>query len=250
MDHSEGGRSFSEKLIRLPHSYQINDRSRPLPVSEYSRAYYNLPETGFVFCALNTWYKITPDIFTVWMKLLTQVKSSVLWLYEPSAMARANLVNEASKRGVDPERLIFAPFATQVEHLLRYKHADLFLDTSPVCGHTTASDALWCTVPVVTIARNSFASRVAAGLLQSVGLPELAVGTLKEYETLALDLAMNPARLKALKTHLEKGRMSFPLFDCDATTRALEAAYVYAAALHRNKVPPCAFALDDKLQVR
>ncbi len=234
---------FAEQLIRLPHSYQINDRKRPLPTRALSREAYGLPAQGFVFCDFNNAYKITRDVFAVWMRLLQAVAGSVLWLSEADAGATANLRQEAQAYGVDAARLIVAKTAPQEEHLQRYRHADLFLDTSPVCGHTTSSDALWCGVPVITLAGESFVSRVAAGLLHAVGLPDLVAGDLAAYEALALALACDKTRLQQLRQHLENGRMRFALFDATATARALEAAYSQAAELHRQGIAPKAFSV-------
>lgn len=234
---------FSERLIRLPHSYQINDRKRPLPLGTPTRKACGLPEKGFVFCDFNNSYKLTPELFDVWMRLLNAVDGSVLWLYERNGESTANLKREAGKRGVDPARIIFAATAPQATHLARYRHVDVFLDSFPVGGHTTASDALWCGVPVVTMAGESFVSRVAASLLHAVELPELVTADLASYEALALALARDPERLRRLRQHLENGRMRFPLFDSIATTRALEAAYLHAVELHRGGQAPQAFAL-------
>jgi predicted O-linked N-acetylglucosamine transferase (SPINDLY family) len=234
---------FSECLIRLPHSYQINDRKRALPENALPRSAYGLPDGAFIFGEFNNAYKITRDVFNVWMRLLVAVEGSVLWLYEKNPEATANLRREAEKQGVNPSRIVPALPLPQSEHLQRYRHADLFLDTSPVCGHTTASDALWCGVPVVAIAADSFISRVAASLLCAVGLSELVTTDLAAYEALALALARDPKRLEGLRRHLEEGRMRFPLFDSLASTRALEAAYAHAAKLHRSGHAPQAFTL-------
>jgi protein O-GlcNAc transferase len=240
---------FSENLIRLPHSYQINDRSRPLPEEGKTRAEYGLPEEAFVFCAFNQAYKITPQVFDVWMRLLAAVEGSVLWLYENVAEASANLRKEAEKCGIAPERLIFAPMAPLGEHLARYRQVDLFLDTFPVCGHTTASDALWCGVPVVAMQGESFASRVAASLLQAVGMSELVTADLAAYESLALALACDPKRLQSLKRHLASQRMELPLFDAALTTRAIEAAYREAARRHEKGMAPAAFSVSETLDI-
>lgn len=216
---------FSERLIRLPHSYQINDRKRPLPAPT-PRAAQGLPETGFVFAAFNAPYKITPEIFAAWMRLLNATESSVLWLMD--SHATENLTREASAHGIASERLVFAKQTNLAEHLSRYHHADLFLDTAPVSGHTTASDALWCGVPVVALLGETFAGRVAASLLHAVELPQLVTESLDAYEALALSLAHDSEKRDALKHHLTENRMRFPLFDSEATTRALEAAYLHA----------------------
>jgi len=239
---------FSECLIRLPHSYQINDRKRVLPEKTKSRAEHGLPEKGLVFCDFNASYKITPEIFSVWMRVLSKIESSVLWLYNTQKDSIANLKQEAQNRNIDPARLVFAPHAPPAKHLERYLHADFCLDTSPVCGHTTASDALWCGVPVVTLAGEAFASRVAASLLTAVGLPELVTNDVAAYEKRALELAQNPDRLAQLKMHLQTKRMEFPLFDSRATTCAIEAAYAHAVKNHQAGKPPQPFTLTPKLE--
>jgi protein O-GlcNAc transferase len=240
-------KEFSERLIYLPDSYQINDRKRYLPAAALPRHTYGLPEEGFVFCGFNNGYKITPEIFDVWMRLLKAVPGSVLWLHATHNLVGDRLKLETEKRGVDPERVIFAPPIGINQHLARYFYADLFVDTFPVCGHTTASDALWCGVPVVTIAGEPFVSRVAASLLHAVGLPELITNNIEEYEALALRLAQDTGRLATLKKHLNDGRMEFPLFDSMATARQLEAAYLEAARLHRAGQPPKAFSIGRDL---
>jgi predicted O-linked N-acetylglucosamine transferase (SPINDLY family) len=232
---------FSEKLIRLPHSYQMNDRSRPLPKPATTRASYGLPEKGFVFCGFNRPYKITHDIFSAWMRLLKATPESVLWLYETNPEVSVNLRSEAQKQGIDPSRIIMAGRAPLAEHLARYAHVDLFLDTAPVCGHTTASDALWCGVPVITLSGDTFISRVAASLLHAVGLPELIMPNIEAYEAEALALARDPARLAKLHQHLADTRLACPLFDSLATTRALEAAYEQAATRHAAAQAPASF---------
>lgn len=216
---------YAEKIAYLPHSYQVNDRHRPLPAARPSRAECGLPETGFVFAAFNANYKITPEMFSAWMRLLGQVEGSVLWLFESNSWARRNLRSEAAARGVDPERLVFAGHQPLAQHLARIGNADLFVDTLPYNAHTTASDALWVGLPVVTLAGRSFAGRVAASLLTAAGLPELITTSLDEYETLALSLATTPARLARLRQKLERERLTAPLFDTPAFARHLEAAY-------------------------
>ena len=239
--------AFSERLIRLPHSYQMNDRKRPLPMEALPRTSYGLPETGFVFCDFNNSYKITPEIFAVWMRLLKAVEGSVLWLYETHPEATVNLESAAKEQGVDPARIIMAHAEPQATHLPRYLHADLVIDTFPVCGHTTTSDALWCGVPVLAMAGETFISRVAASLLHAVGLPELVASDIHAYEAMALELACGKERLLQLRQHLQQGRMQFPLFDSAATTRALEAAYVHMLERHRAGAAPQPFQVFPDL---
>jgi len=243
-------KKFTENLIRLPHSYQINDRTRAVPTEALTRSSYGLPEEGFVFCDFNNSYKIIPFVFDSWMRLLKAVEGSVLWIYETHPEATAKLKQIASEKGIDPTRIIPAPLVSQEEHMARYLRADMVIDTYPVVGHTTTSDALWCGVPVVTMAGETFISRVAASLLHAVGLPELVTTNLADYEALALSLARDPARLKQLRRHLAEGRMRFPLFDSMTTARAIEKAYLHAAELHDRGIHPRSFAVTDDLQIK
>ncbi|WP_454916814.1 tetratricopeptide repeat protein [Xanthobacter sediminis] len=234
----EAAANYDEKIVQLPDVYQPNDAQRIIADTALSRAACDLPEGAFVFCCFNNTYKITPAVFEVWMHLLDQVPGSVLWLFEANAAARDNLAYEAASRGIEPERLIFAPLLLSEDHMARYVHADLFLDTRPYNAHTTASDALWAGVPLVTCPGESFASRVAASLLHAVGLSELVAPSLAEYEALALALARDPARLAALKAHLLAVRTSAPLFDAARYTHGIEAAYRRMHALRCAGLAP------------
>ena len=216
---------FSEKLVHLPECYQPNDRKREIAEATPSRTECGLPEAGFVFACFNNSYKLTPEFFEVWMRLLREVPGSVLWLLQDNKWAADNLRREAQARGVAPERLVFAPRRKLPEHLARHRLADLFLDTLPCNAHTTASDALWAGLPVLTCAGRSLAARVAGSLLQAVGLPELVTHDLAEYEALALKLAREPGLLAGLRERLARNRLSTPLFDCERYARHLEAAY-------------------------
>jgi protein O-GlcNAc transferase len=184
-----------------------------------------LPESGFVFCCFNHNWKITPPLFDIWMRLLKQVDTSMLWLLEGNASIRANLRKEAEARGVAPERLIFATRTTPEQHLARQQLADLFLDTLPYNAHTTASDALWAGLPLVTTPGRSFPARVAASILKAAELPELIAEDLAAYEALALKLARDPAALNAIREKLKTSRDRVPLFDTARFTRNLEALY-------------------------
>lgn len=234
-------RHYAERIAYLPHSYQVNDRRRPLPKAIPARRDCGLPEHGFVFANFNANYKITPEVFSAWMRLLQQVEGSALWLFEGNAWARQNLCAEAAARGVDPGRLVFAGRLPLEQHLARIGNADLFLDTLPYNAHTTASDALWVGLPMVTATGRSFASRVGASLLNAVGLPELVAPSLGAYETLALQLARDPERLAALRLRLVEGRNSIPLFDTASFTRHLEAAYTRMWQLHLEGKAPETF---------
>jgi len=222
----ESERWYSESVVCLPDSYQCNDASRAWPGRTPTRAEAALPEQGFVFCCFNNVYKIMPDMFAIWMRLLNAVEGSVLWLLEDNETATGNLRREAESRGVSGRRLHFAPKLPPEDHLARHRLADLFLDTLPYGAHTTGSDALWMGLPLVACLGSAFAGRVPASLLHAAGLPELVAHSLSEYEALALKLARDPAALAALRAKLAGNRGSAPLFDTARFTRCLEAAYV------------------------
>ncbi len=218
-------RYYSEKIVYLPDSYQVNDSQRPISAKPCTRADEGLPDTAFVFCCFNLSYKITPPVFSSWMRILGQVEGSVLWFLENGPVTASNLRKEAARRGISPDRLIFAKRLPLAEHLARQKLADLFLDTSPYNAHTTASDALWGGLPVLTCMGDTFASRVAASLLRAVDLPELVAESQAEFEKLAVELAHDTQRLQALRQRLQQNRLTAPLFDTHLFTRHLEAAY-------------------------
>ena len=215
---------YSENIVRLPHSYQPNDRSRAIAAMP-GRAQAGLPEGAFVFCCFNNSYKIQPAVFDIWMRLLRDVPGSVLWLLEDNPSFARNIRREAAARAIAPERLVLAPRAGQGEHLARQRLADLFLDTLPYNAHTTASDALFVGLPLLTCLGTSFAGRVAASLLNAAGAPELVTKSLEEYERLALVLARDPPRLAALRNELTANRETSALFDVARFTKDLEAAY-------------------------
>lgn len=216
---------YTERVVHLPDCYQVNDARRQVSGRSFTRAELGLPETGFVFCCFNNNFKITPKIFDIWMRILHAVDGSVLWLIEDSAAAAANLCREAERRGIARTRLVFAPRIPQEDHLARQAAADLFLDTSPYNAHTTGSDALWAGLPVLTCPGESFASRVAASQLQTMGLPELIAPTFADYEARAINLATDSARLDAIKQKLKLHRASSPLFDLERFTLNIEAVY-------------------------
>jgi predicted O-linked N-acetylglucosamine transferase (SPINDLY family) len=221
----ESRRHYAEQLAYLPHSYQVNDRKRQVADRPFTRAELGLPADGFVFCCFNNTCKITPTTFDGWMRILRQVPGSVLWLLGDNETAQANLGREAEARGVAAARVVFAPCRPLAEHLARLRAAGLFLDTLPYNAHTTASDALWAGVPVLTCMGESFAARVAASLLNAVGLPELITTTPEQYEQLAVALARDPQKLGPLRDKLQRNRLTAPLFDTEAFTRHLEDAY-------------------------
>jgi predicted O-linked N-acetylglucosamine transferase (SPINDLY family) len=217
---------FSERLVHLPCSYQVNDRRREVSSPGPSRRDCGLPAEGLVLCSFNNSYKISPLFFDIWMRLLRAIPGSVLWLLEVNGLVRGNLCSEAEKRGVDATRLIFAPVVPPAEHLGRHRHADLFLDTLPCNAHTTASDALWTGLPVLTCRGNTFAGRVAGSLLAAIGMSELVTFSPADYERNALALARDSRRLADLRTGLQQNRDASVLFDLPRLTWNIEAAYV------------------------
>ena len=217
---------YSEKVVYLPNSYQANDRKRLISDKQFTKQELGLPENSFVFCCFNNNYKILPATFSSWMRILKEVEGSVLWLLQDNFLVIENLRKEALLQGINPQRLVFADRFPLSNHLARHHQADLFLDTFPYNAHTTASDALWTGLPVLTLMGQSFASRVAASLLNAIGLPELITNTQEEYESLAIELAMNPSKLAAIKLRLANNRLTYPLFDTPLFTKNLEAAYI------------------------
>ncbi|MFM8821579.1 MAG: tetratricopeptide repeat protein [Phenylobacterium sp.] len=236
---------YDEKIIRLPFAYQPNDDRRVIADETPTRAEAGLPETGFVFCCFNAGYKITPPVFEVWMQLLQAVPGSVLWLLGGDPGIETNLRREAVARGIDAGRLVFAPKAPLPNHLARHRLADLFLDTLPYNAHTTASDALFAGLPLVTCAGRSFAARVAASLLTATGLPDLATTTLKDYRDLALALARDPERLAGVRARLAANLPDAPLFDTDRTRRQVEKAYEIAWARQMAGLAPRSFDVPE-----
>lgn len=216
--------AFRERVVRLPVCYQPNDRTRTIGPTP-SRAACGLPEEGFVFCCFNAAYKIGPALFDRWCRLLQAVPGSVLWLLESHPEVPGNLRREALRRGVPPDRLVFSPRLPPPDYLARYRLAGLFLDTHPVGAHTTASDALWAGLPVLTLMGDGFASRVGASLLRAVGLEELAVASPAAYEAMALRLATDSTALTGFKARLAGQGAAAPLFDTDRFARDLEAAF-------------------------
>jgi predicted O-linked N-acetylglucosamine transferase (SPINDLY family) len=235
---------FTERLVYLPDCYQCNDDRRPIGDHAPSRAECGLPEEGFVFCCFNNPYKLTPDFFDIWMRLLGVVPGSVLWLLDDNPWAKANLGREASVRRVVPERIVFAPKLPLPGHLARHRPADLFLDTLPYNAHTTASNALWAGLPLVTCAGDTFAGRVAGSLLRAIGLPELVTNSLAEYEALALRLASGGDLLAALRARLARNKWTHPLFDTERFARNIEAAYRQMRETWRAGRPPAAFSVQ------
>jgi protein O-GlcNAc transferase len=232
---------FAEKIVRLPDSYQVNDTKRRISPHSPTRVEAGLPEHGFVFCCFNNVWKITPETFDIWMRLLERVEASVLWLLASHDGAEVNLRKEARARGVDPGRLAFAAPLPLEEHLARHRLADLFLDTLPYNAHTTASDALWVGLPLVTCEGVAFAGRVAASLLGALDLPELVTRDAGEYEAVALRLAREPRRLQELRDRLARNRLTRPLFDVERFRRHLESAYFEMWEIWQRGEPPRSF---------
>ena len=236
---------YSEQIMSMPHTYQPNDFMRVCTFTNDAREDHGLPSEGFVFCCFNNAYKISNDEFEIWMRLLRAVPGSVLWLLDANEFAKDNLRREAGLRGVSAERLVFAPRVSVPDHLSRHQHADLFLDTFNVNAHTTCSDALWAGLPVVTKLGRQFAARVSGSLLQAAGLPDLVCETADDYESLALELAQNPVRLKKIKSALTANKQALPLFDTKLYMRNFESLLIAALHRARNGLPPCRLSMDS-----
>jgi len=238
LDHAAG---YCERIAQMPHCYQPNDRHRPRPQPR-DRAHWGLPAEAFVFCCFNANYKITPPVFARWCALLRQVDDAVLWLFEANAQARGNLTAQAAAHGIAARRLYWAPNLPLDQHIARIGNADLFLDTLPVNAHTTASDALWAGVPLVTVLGDTFVSRVAASLVSAAGLPELVAADLQDYERIALGLARDRGRLATLRQRLEQQRERAPLFDAAAFAAAFEGLLTRMVERSRAGLPAAPLA--------
>jgi protein O-GlcNAc transferase len=236
---------YTEQVVYLPGCYQVNDSKRQATEHSRTRAEYGLPEQGFVFCSFNNNYKITEPMFNVWMQLLRDIPNSVLWLLEGNRFAATNLRREISQRGVAEQRVVFAPFVSTPDHLARYRVADLFLDTFPVNAHTTASDALWMGCPVLTMAGETFVSRVAGSLLNTLQLPELITTTWQDYATMALRLATQVDFLNSIRNRLLQNRETSGLFNAARFARNIERAYRQMWSLHVAGETPRSFAVEE-----
>jgi predicted O-linked N-acetylglucosamine transferase (SPINDLY family) len=234
---------YAEKVVYLPDCYQVNDSKRGIAAHTPTRAELGLPDRAFVFCCFSNNHKINPRVFDVWMRLLDQVKGSVLWLLEDNPSAARNLQREAGRRGIEPGRVVFAARTKMEEHLARQRHADLFLDTLPYNAHVTASDALWAGLPVLTHMGRTFAGRVAASLLNAAGLPELVTRSWEEYGELALKLAAERDLLADIRVKLARNRATHPLFDTDRFRRHIEAAYITMWERCQRGEPATSFAV-------
>jgi predicted O-linked N-acetylglucosamine transferase (SPINDLY family) len=234
---------YSERIAYLPQCFQANDDRRFVPSYLPGRCEVGLPEGALALCCFCNSYKINPQLYDVWMRLLQALPGSVLWLIADNASVEANLRTEAMQRGVDTDRVLFAPRLAYPEHLTRLQCADLFLDTFPFNGGATASDALWAGVPVVTCSGQAFSSRMAGSLLHAIGLPDLVTQNLQEYEELTLRLCTNPIQLAHVRTRLARNRASWPLFDTDRFRKHLESAYLTMWQRHEQGEPPASFAV-------
>ena len=228
---------YSEQIIYLP-SYQVNDRQRVIADGVFSKEELGLPAHSFVFSCLNAIHKISPATFEMWMRILGRVPDAVLMLYADTPVAKRNLFREAQRLGIAPQRLVFAKLLPVDQYMARFRALDLFLDTTPYNAGTTASDALWAGLPVLTCPGRSLASRYAASLLEAVGLPELIAANAKEYEDTAVALALNPSELKRIRERLAASRATAPLFDTRLFARELESAYVKVYERYRDDLPP------------
>jgi len=237
---------YSEKIAYLPDCYLPGDRARAIAARTPTRAEAGLPESGFVIASFNNAYKFTPAMFDIWMRLLHAVPDSILWLPKSSAETLSNLAREAEARGIAPARLVFAaPIEAPEEHLARISLVDLFLDTIPYNAHSTAIDALWAGVPVLTAPGNSFQGRVAASLLNAIGISELIAPTLGQYEAMALSLAREPGALAAVREKLSRNLGPAPLFNTDRFTRGLESAFIAMWERHKKGERPENFSVPS-----
>jgi protein O-GlcNAc transferase len=243
----EASNVYTEKIVYLPDCYQVNDKKREIAAAIPTRSSERLPDSGFVFCCFNNNYKITRELFDVWMRLLKQVTGSVFWLLGDNETAQRNLCREAEARGIAATRLVFAKRIPADQHLARHALADLFLDTLPINAHTTASDALWAGLPLITCLGKTFAGRVAASLLCSIGLDDLVTKSLQDYEEMARRLATDRAELELIKTRLRRNRLSFPLFDTYRFARNIEAAYVRMWEKSEAGLQPESFSVQPNL---
>jgi len=239
---------YAEKVVYLPNTYMVDDSKRIASSKIFTRKECGLPEKAFVFCCLNNSYKFNPHVLDCWAKILLRINNSVFWISENNKYFKVNIINEFERRGINPSRVVFAQkIELMSDYLARCALADLFLDTYPYNAHTTAVDSLKAGVPVLTLMGKSFASRVAASLLNAVGLPELITNTQEEYETLAIELAMNPKKLADIKEKLAVNRLTTPLFDTPLFTKNLEAAYIQIYERYQSDLKPDHIFIDYEL---
>jgi len=254
LEEVERNRQFiTEKIAYVPSTYTY-DRQRQLSDEPLTRAQFGLPETGFVFTCQNGCQKLTPEVFDIWMEILKAVPGSVLWLLKPNETAVKNLIKEAKARGVEAERLIFT--AREVvsidqekarigRYLASYKLADLFLDTWPYNAGTTAVDALWAGLPVLTKTGKAMVARMAADALRAIEMPELITRTPQEYQELAIDLARNPERLKQLKDKVQRNKLTTAIFNPVVNTRHIESAYLEMYRRYQDGLEPEDFYVEE-----
>jgi predicted O-linked N-acetylglucosamine transferase (SPINDLY family) len=216
---------YSEKIVYLPNSFMVNDRLKKISEQKLTRSDFGLKDDQFVFCCFNAVYKITEEIFKTWMNILNKVSNSILWLKEPNEIAKNNIIKEFEKNGIYPERVSFLKFSEHSAYLATHRLADLYLDTFPYNAHSMASESLWAGLPLITLIGKSFHTRVAASILNAINLPELITNSLEEYEKLAIELALNPQKLKNIKNKLNSNIKTAPLFDTPPYTKNLESAY-------------------------
>lgn len=236
---------YNEKVVYLPNCYQSNDRQKEIGTQSFSRTECGLPENGFIFCCFNNSYKILPDMFNCWMRILNRVEGSVLWLVDDNPSAVSHLRNAARDRGINPERLVFAKRVPLRDHLARHRLGGLFLDTLPYNAHTTASDALWAGLPVLTCTGETFAGKVGTSLLHAINLRELVTATLEDYERIAIELATDPEKLAEINQKLDDNRLTTPLFDTMQFTKHIEAAYSTMYERKRAGLPPDHFSVAN-----
>jgi len=228
---------YTEKIVYLPNSYQPNPSKRQVSKKIFSKSDLGLPENGIIFCCFNNNYKILPNNFSPWMEILTAVEGSVLWLKDTSAISKKNLIKEANNSGIESHRIIFANYCENLdEHLARLKVADLFLDTLPYNAQTTASDALWVGLPVLTCAGKSFSSRVASSILKVLDLSELITFNQVDYIETAKKLGKNPKLLEDLKNKLKINKYNNPLFNSKIYTKNLEQSYEKMLSFYNNDI--------------
>ena len=237
----ENHQFYSEKVINLPYCYQVNDDNREALIPKFTKSEMGLPDNAFVFCCFNNSYKITPAVFAIWMKILQEVEGSVLWLLEDNKFASENLRKYATNYCVDPARIVYGKRLQHEDHLARHYCADLFLDTFPCNAHTTASDALWMGLPVITCLGATFAGRVAASLLNSVGLEELVTTSIEDYQKMAIELANNSQKLASLKERLVINKFNKPLFNTNLSREKIEQAYLEMYSRYQQGLMPGSF---------
>ena len=233
----ESQKFYTEKIIYMPDTYQVNDAKKIISNKKFTKVEMNLPKDSFVLCCFNKNYKITPNVFNIWINLLKNINNSVLWLIKDNTQSQENLKKEISNKGIDPNRIIFAERLPMEEHIARQKLADLFIDTFPYTAHTTCSDALRVGLPVITQAGNTFASRVAASLLNAVDLNELITNNDNEYKSKIIELANNPLKLNEIKKKLNNNIQIKPLYNTKLFTKNLEKAYTEINNKFLNDLP-------------